>query len=124
MGKTVSQLTPEELKRYDPTRNLKKGLDAERWARAQAKLPEITALLREQFDVERVRVFGSLIDKDRYTRWSDIDIAVWGLAPERYYSAVGAVNDLAEDIKVDIVDFLRCSSHTLRQIIEEEGIDL
>ena len=124
MGKTVSQLTPEELKQYDPTRNLKQGLDPERWARAQAALPKILELLREQFGVERVRVFGSLIDKDRYTRWSDVDIAVWGLAPEQYYRAVEAVNDLAEDIKVDVIDFPRCHSLTLKQIIEEEGIDL
>lgn len=124
MAKTVSQLTPEELKQYDPARNLHKELDLERWKRAQDRLPKLAALLREQFGAERVKVFGSLIDKDRYTRWSDIDLAVWGIAPEQYYKAVGAVNDLSADIKVDLIDLRSCKSATLEQIIEEEGIKI
>ncbi len=124
MGKTVSQLTPEELKQYDPTRNLKKGLDAERWILAQAKLPQLIALLREQFGATRVKIFGSLVAQDEFTRWSDIDLAAWGIAPEQFYQAIGAVNDLSPDIKVDLVDPSRCSSITLQRIIEEEGIEV
>ena len=124
MVKTVSQLTPEELKQYDPTRNLHEELDLERWKRAQDRLPKLATLLREQFGAEQVKVFGSLIDKDRYTRWSDIDLAVWGIAPEQYYKAVGAVNDLSADIRVDLVDLRSCNSATLEQIIEEEGIKI
>ena len=124
MAKTVSQLTPEELKQYDPTRNLGKGLDPERWTRAQARLPELAALLREQFGAKRIKVFGSLVDKSRYTKWSDIDLAVWGIAPEQYFKAVGAVDDLSPDINVDLVEPEMCSSLTLKRIIEEEGIDI
>lgn len=124
MAKTVSQLTPEELKQYDPTRNLGKGLDPERWAKAQARLPKLVDLLREQFGASRVKVFGSLVDKDRYTRWSDIDLAVWDIAPEQYFKALGAVNDLSADIKVDLIEPELCSSPTLKQIIEEEGTEI
>lgn len=124
MAKTVVQLTPEELKQYDPTRHLHEGLDVERWERAQDRLPKLAALLREQFGAECVKVFGSLVDKNRYTRWSDIDLAVWGIAPEQYYQAVGAVNDLSADIEVDLVDLRSCGSATLEQIIEEEGIEI
>lgn len=124
MAKTVSQLTAEELKQYDPTRNLHKGLDPERWAKAQSMLPKLTALLREQYGATQIKVFGSLVDKNRYTQWSDIDIAAWGIAPEKYYSAVGAVNDLSVDIKVDLIDPQCCSSPTLVQIIEEEGVEI
>ncbi|MEL7051630.1 MAG: nucleotidyltransferase domain-containing protein [Cyanobacteria bacterium J06634_6] len=124
MGKTVSQLTPEELKQYDPARNAKKGLDPQRWEQAWRIVPKLATLLKEQYGAERARVFGSLVDKDRYTRWSDIDIAVWGIAPADYYKAIGAVNDLAAPIKVDLVEPERCSSPTLKQIIEEEGVDV
>ena len=124
MGKTVSNLTPEELKQYDPTRNLNKGLDGERWARAQERLPELAMLLRQKFDAKRIKVFGSLVDKGRYTCWSDIDIAVWGIAPGQFYRALETVNDLSPDIKVDLVDPQRCSSLALVQIIEAEGIEV
>ena len=124
MAKTVSQLTPEELKQYDPTRNLGKGLDPERWARAQARLPKLAALLRKQFGAKRVKVFGSLVDKGRYAKWSDIDLAVWGIAPEQYFKVVGAANDLSPDINVDLVEPETCSSLTLKRIIKEEGIEI
>lgn len=124
MAKTVSQLTPEELKQYDPTRNLHKGLDPERWARAQSMLPKLSELLRNQFGATCVKVFGSLVDKSRYTKWSDIDLAVWGIAPEHYFKAVGAVSDLSSDIQVDLVEPEQCGSHTLKKIIEEEGIEI
>jgi uncharacterized protein len=124
MRKTVSQLTPEELKQYDPTRNLQKGLDADRWVRAQARLPQLIALLREQFGASRVKVFGSLVAKDEFTCWSDIDLAAWDIIPAKFYQAVGALNDLSPDIKVDLVDPSHCSSITLQRIIEEEGIEV
>jgi uncharacterized protein len=124
MGKTVSQLTPEELNQYDPTRNLKKGLDAERWVHAHARLPQLIALLREQFGATRIKVFGSLIAKDEFTCWSDIDLAAWGIVPAQFYRAVWALNDLSPDIKVDLVDPSQCSSITLQRIIEEEGIEV
>ena len=124
MAKTVSQLTPEELKQYDPTRNMHKGLDPERWEKAQALLPKLAALLRDEYGANRVKVFGSLIDRDRYTKWSDIDLAAWGISPTKFYDAVWEVNQLSPDIKVDLVDPPTCRSVNLNQVIEEEGIDI
>lgn len=124
MEKTVSQLTPEELKQYDPTRNLDKILDVSRWEKAQARLPKILLLLREQFGAERVRVFGSLANKARYTRWSDIDLAVWGITSDRFYDALEAVNALSQDIKVDLVDPQDCQSDLLKLAIDEEGFEV
>ena len=124
MGKTVSQLTSKELEQYDPTRNLDKGLDPQRWVQAQARLPQLVALLKEEFGATRVRVFGSLLDQGCYMRWSDIDLAVWGILPERYYSALEAVNELSPDIKVDLVEPGEFCSAALRCVIEKEGIDV
>ena len=124
MAKTVSQLTSEELKQYDPTRNLDRGLDPERWAKVQLRLPKLSALLRDQFGAKCVKLFGSAVVEDEFTQWSDIDLAVWDIPPERFYKAVWALNDLSPDIKVDLVDMPTCGSLTLKQIIEEEGIEI
>ncbi len=124
MSKTVSQLTPEALRQYDPTRNLDKILDSSRWEKAQAKLPTLISVLREQFGATHIKVFGSLTNKQRYTRRSDIDIAVWGVLPERLSEAIEVLNELSQDIKVDLVDPQYCRSETLKKTIEEEGIEL
>ena len=124
MGKTVSQLTPEELKQYDPTRNVDNILDPLRWEQAQARLPKLLSVLRQQFGAQRIRVFGSLVDKERYTRWSDIDLAVWDIPSEQFYDALEAVNKLSQDIKVDLVDPRTCKSPILKADIEKEGIEV
>ena len=121
MPQTVRQLTQAELQQFDPTRNLANGLDADRWTRAQARLPKLLAVLRTQFGAKRIMLFGSLTSQDEFTHWSDIDLAAWGIAPEQFYDAVAALNDLSPDIKVDLVDPDRYRSAVLKQLIETEG---
>jgi predicted nucleotidyltransferase len=122
MARTILQLSPQERQQFDPTRNLGRSLDPQRWERAWSKLPALRNVLHHQFRATRVVVFGSLATRDTFTHWSDIDLAVWGIAPERFYEAVAALNDLSPEIKVDLVDPERCNSAALRQIIEEEGV--
>lgn len=124
MAKTIQQLTQAERQRFDPTRNLGDSLDYLRWEKAWSQLSELCSALRNQFGATRIAVFGSLAIKETFTHWSDIDLAVWGIAPEKFYTAVATLNDLSPEIKVDLVDPERCSSAILKQIIEEEGIDL
>jgi uncharacterized protein len=81
------------------------------------------ALLRERFHVTRVVVFGSAIHKGCFTRWSDIDIAAWGIAPEDTFRAIGAVMDLDNPFKVNLVDVNTCRP-SLLHVIEQDGIDL
>lgn len=58
-----------------------------------------------------------------FTRWSDVDLAAWGVAPERFYAAVAAVTSLRADIPVDLVDAEQCSED-LKLAIEREGVEL
>ena len=44
-------------------------------------------ILKEQFQVERVVLFGSLLHVEAMHEHSDIDIAVWGLADDQLLSA-------------------------------------
>lgn len=123
MAKTALDLTPEEWQRYDPTQNLGKLHDADRWERAWQLVPQLATLLREQFGATRVVVFGSLTHPESYTRWSDIDLAAWGIPPAKFFKAVAVVTGISEEFEVDLVDPEICHSR-LRQVIEQKGIEV
>ncbi len=81
------------------------------------------ALVREQFDAQRVALFGSLVHEGCFTQWSDVDIAVWGIRAEDTLRAIGAAMDLDGKIEVNLVDAATCSI-SLLATIEQEGIGL
>lgn len=68
-------------------------------------------------------VFGSLARESGFTRWSDVDIAAWGIAPEDTFRAIGAVMDLETEIPVNLVDVNTCRPSLLKAI-QQDGIDL
>ncbi|MGG6266794.1 nucleotidyltransferase family protein [Leptolyngbya sp. AN03gr2] len=123
MTKTALDLTSEELRHYNPAKRIDPQFADEHWQKAWELVPRLVTLLKEQFAAERVVVFGSLTDKNRYTPWSDIDLAVWGIEPKRFYVAVGVLNEVSSDFKVDLVDptdpFCRSS---VKQAIEQTGV--
>lgn len=80
-------------------------------------------LLRTQFQAKRVAVFGSLLHEARFTRWSDIDIAVWGIPADQTFRAIGAVMDLDSSVELNLVDVNTCSPSLLRAI-EQEAVDV
>jgi uncharacterized protein len=80
-------------------------------------------LLRSQFQAERVAVFGSLLSEARFTPWSDIDIAAWGIPSDQTFRAIGAVLDLDSSIEINLVDINTCSP-ALLEAIEKEAVDL
>jgi len=80
-------------------------------------------LLKEQFDATRVVVFGSLVHEGCFTRWSDVDIAAWGISSEDTFKAIGAVMDMDTDIEVNLVDIESCHS-SLLEVITKEGIEV
>lgn len=80
-------------------------------------------LLRDQYGAHKVVVFGSLVHEAWFTPWSDIDLAAWGIPPDRFYGAVAAVTGLSPTFQVDLVDSDACRS-SLRAVVEREGIEL
>jgi uncharacterized protein len=80
-------------------------------------------VLKEKFGVTRVVVFGSLARGTGFTRWSDVDIAAWGLALEDTFRAIGVVMDLDTEVPVNLVD-VNTASPTLLEVIERDGIAL
>jgi len=80
-------------------------------------------LLKEHFHATRVAIFGSLVRDGCFTRWSDVDIAAWGILPEETFRAIGAVLDSDKSFEINLVDVNACKP-SLLEIIQREGVDL
>ena len=84
---------------------------------------DATKLLKEQYGVKRVRVFGSLLHPDQFHTKSDIDLAVEGLAIQDYWDAVTDVLFLNNEITIDLIDPETCSPGVWAAV-EQKGVDL
>lgn len=81
-------------------------------------------LLRHEYGVERVLLFGSMACPERpISLSSDVDLAVSGLSPERYFTAVGRLQGLDADIAVDLLR-IEDLPDRLRVIVEQDGVEL
>lgn len=124
---TTFDLTPEKLARYRATAHRRRKQEqpdlAQRQEQAWAAARQAARLIKEQFKATRVVVFGSLARGSGFTRWSDVDIAAWGIAPEDTFRAIGAVMDLETEIPVNLVDVNTCRPSLLKAI-EQDGIEL
>lgn len=90
----------------------------ERAARARVAAHEAAVVLKEEFGVEDVWLFGSLVAEPRHDDF-DVDLAVRGLAPERYFSALARVCDVVGG-HVDLVTLESCSER-LRSTVAATG---
>ena len=126
---TALELTPREWQKY---------IEA---AKRRSPLPQITATerkirearlervhqaareLKNQFGVEKVILFGSLIDSTQFAVSSDVDLAVVGLRPEDYFKAWRVVEEVLEDCVVDLVE-LGKATDSLRQSILKYGVEI
>ncbi|MDY7080699.1 MAG: nucleotidyltransferase domain-containing protein [Chloroflexota bacterium] len=95
----------------------------ERRQRAWELARRAARLLRDNYGVRRVVVFGSLIHEERFTSWSDVDLAVWDIPWPDYLRALGEVLDLDSEIEVNLVDVGSCRL-ALQEAIEREGVEL
>jgi predicted nucleotidyltransferase len=94
-----------------------------RRARAQEIARQAATLLKEQFGATQVTLFGSTVHGRWFSATSDIDLAVSGVAPEDYFTAVARLQDLSPEFKVDLIALERCKAE-LRASIAREGVGL
>lgn len=123
----VPEMTAEEMAEYRATAKRRweqsqRGL-SQREERAWKIAQHAAILLKEQFGATRVVVFGSLVHKDCFTHWSDVDIAAWGISPEDTFWAISAVIGLDVHIAVNLVEVGTCRP-SLLAVIEREGVEL
>ncbi|ACK70828.1 DNA polymerase beta domain protein region [Gloeothece citriformis PCC 7424] len=78
-------------------------------------------ILKEQFGVRRVVLFGSMLNLEEMSYDSDIDLAVWGL-PEKDLFRAGAALERGHDFVVDLVEVQKAKPHILKAI--EKGMEL
>jgi predicted nucleotidyltransferase len=123
----MSVLLPEVLREYRQTwrtrRSAVSAAQTERRQRAWQTAQQADQVLREQLGAEKVRVFGSLLEPARFDRFSDIDLAVWGLSGKRYFAAVGRLQGLSAEFSIDLVAFEQALP-PLQAVILQEGQDL
>jgi predicted nucleotidyltransferase len=118
-------VTQAELKQYKETAR-------KRWQQEQKKTVQLqerawqvarqaAAILKDQFGVTEVIVFGSLARGDLFHAHSDVDLAVSGLAEHQYYCAAGYMLSIDSTIPIDLIR-LEDVSATFRTVLEKEGI--
>ena len=110
--RTAKDLSPEEIRqyrarhhRYSRTKRLDDPLLQRAWQTAH----RVAGMLYEDFGATQVAVFGSLAEKDSFSKWSDIDIAVWGIPAESYLRALSKAENVSRLFKVDLIEFENCS---------------
>ena len=81
--------------------------------------PEVVRCLVDDFQSTRVVLFGSLGRED-VSGGFDVDLAVRGLAPARYFEALARVSEILEK-NVDLVDLDAGARQSLIEHIEQTG---
>jgi len=125
---TALEMNPEEWRKFKPGRKIgtrvaqAKYLE-ERRAKALELAKNASFLLRQRYGAKRVVVFGSLARTKAFSAWSDIDLAAWGIAPDKFFSAVAAVSGLSPDFKIDLVEPDTCRE-AIRDSIQMHGIEI
>lgn len=85
-------------------------------------------VLKEQFGVSKVMLFGSMLDVESIFEDSDIDLAVWGLPSNLYWQAGCALDKIIWESgydfsPIDLIDINDAKPHIV-EAIAMEGIEL
>lgn len=94
-----------------------------RYESAWDDIKKIAKMLKEKYGAEKVIVFGSLLNKKRFHKRSDIDLAVKGIDDELFYEAYGKIIGKYTDFEVDLVDIEDCKESLLK-VINKEGKEI
>ena len=124
--RTAKDLSPKELTQYRQRLNQhfqNRKVDEALLHRAWDTAHRIAAALYKDFGATQVAVFGSLAEPKAFSKWSDIDIAVWGIPNDKYFRAVSVASDISGLFKVDLVDFKDCKG-LFRERIQNQLIPI
>lgn len=122
LDRTVSGLTPKELELYRQAFYKRKRVKCqapERLKRARKVVRRAAKILKEQFGVEKIALFGSTLQPSLFHARSDVDLAVWGLDEYKYFRAVGVLQSLDPEIGVDVIEFEFASSRMQETILRD-----
>ena len=109
----------ENLKRQWENRRIDKELLRRAWEAAH----RVATVLYQDFGAAKVAVFGSLAELERFTKVSDIDIAVWGLSDAQCRDARWETAALCPEFKIDLINFEE-STGPFRERVQSQAIPL
>jgi uncharacterized protein len=89
---------------------------AKRRARAWEAARRAADVLRTQFAADAVIAFGSLAGEGQFDEESDIDLAVSGIAPKKFFRAWADAGNVTGEFDLQIVDLAECSPALLEKI--------
>jgi len=95
---------------------------AERKRQAYVEAQKIAHFLRETYACTRIVGIGSTFNEKNFREHSDIDLVVFGLPRQKYFSILAEVGDLTS-FKVDLIP-VENARPLIRQLVEEEGVEL
>ncbi len=126
MSLTALDLSPEALKKYRPLEAIRRrrarlrGEISNRRKLASLVARKVAKLLRDEFGATEVILFGSLARRGSFTLYSDIDLAVRGIDPERFFAASAAIESVDLKFEIDLVELETCPPALLKSI-EKDG---
>ena len=83
---------------------------------------EAAQILKSQWGASKVVLFGSMLDAKNIHDRSDIDLAVWDLPTEMYFSALAELLDIDLDFAIDLVEIEHSKPHIRAAI--QAGVEL
>jgi uncharacterized protein len=123
----MAAIPPAELARYRATARRRAEQRAQMLAayreRAWGVARHAAALLKADYSVERVVLFGSLARSEAYSAHSDVDLVVWGLPEALLYRVVSQLLDLDPSVPIDLLRGEELPAPLLRSI-SAEGVEL
>jgi uncharacterized protein len=81
------------------------ALRSQRFLQARAALKKAVDVLVNNYNVSKIMLIGSLLDRKRFGFHSDIDLCVEGLPDNLYFKAVGELLLTADEFEIDIIPF-------------------
>ena len=126
MSMTALDLPPEALKKYRPLdaiRERRAKFSAEiasRRRRAMSVARKAAKLLKTEYGAKEVVLFGSLARRGSFSLYSDIDLAVRGIAPEKFFAASAAIERVDVNFQIDLAELETCPPAVLKNI-EKDG---
>jgi uncharacterized protein len=88
----------------DTASNISK-LRSQRFLNARVALKKAVDVLVKKYNVRRIMLIGSLLDKERFGFHSDIDLCIEGLSDKLYFKAVGELLLTSDEFEIDIIPF-------------------
>ncbi len=120
-GMSPSELAEcrENLKRQWENRQVDEELLQCAWQAAH----RVATVLYQDYGASKVAVFGSLAERELFSKNSDIDIIVWGISYNKCLDALWNTEGISSEFKIDLIDF-ETSNELFRERILNQAIQI